>query len=291
MPSPPLRCKAQTLKQARASFKSRDRPSISDREQKQLDRAIQLDRRAWGVKEREKRRAEAVKQRQEKERREKLERSKVKQAESGDRRCDRFGFMGSQVCLGAFFGQGEAKVELGGGVGSGKATDSHDKENVKSTDSKQDDDYGEDIVDDEALLRVLNAATVEQHPKQSPTVQSASANKPGRSTISDDLADFLDELGSSTQISRELDDGQPCRMFEVERSVEKAGRDRVLMPPPPLPLKPALMPAVLKKQDASSEVLEILPPVAPLGAATEFTVAELECFVADDLQLTQAEPV
>ncbi|KAI7380127.1 hypothetical protein KC328_g12956, partial [Hortaea werneckii] len=61
----------QTIKQAKAAYKSRAQQPLSDAEKKQLERSIELDRRAWRTKEQERKKAEALKKRQEKERREK----------------------------------------------------------------------------------------------------------------------------------------------------------------------------------------------------------------------------
>ena len=90
----------QTIKQAKASYKSRNTPTLSEREKKQLERSIELDRRACRAKESEKRKVEAAKKRAEKERKEREERDKRQMG--SQRRCDRFGFRGSQMHLGAF---------------------------------------------------------------------------------------------------------------------------------------------------------------------------------------------
>ncbi|KAK5712800.1 hypothetical protein LTR15_011793 [Elasticomyces elasticus] len=135
----------RTIKQAKADFKARGRPTISVLEQKQLERSIQLDRRAWGVKEREKRKAEAAKLRRvEKERSEKEAREK-KALAGGKTRSDRFGYASSQMHLGAFFG--------GGGVIKEEDVKSEMEVEVKA--ENEDDMFGDDGLDDETLLETL----------------------------------------------------------------------------------------------------------------------------------------
>ncbi|KAK3646466.1 hypothetical protein LTR56_008564 [Elasticomyces elasticus] len=136
----------RTIKQAKADFKARGRPTISVLEQKQLERSIQLDRRAWGVKEREKRKAEAAKARRvEKERSEKDAREK-KALAGGKTRSDRFGYASSQMHLGAFFG--------GGGV---KNEDVKSETKVEVKAENEDDMFGDDGLDDETLLETLKS--------------------------------------------------------------------------------------------------------------------------------------
>ncbi|KAK5705149.1 hypothetical protein LTR97_002266 [Elasticomyces elasticus] len=136
----------RTIKQAKADFKARGRPTISVLEQKQLERSIQLDRRAWGVKEREKRKAEAAKVRRvEKERSEKEAREK-KALAGGKTRSDRFGYASSQMHLGAFFG--------GGGV---KKLDVKSEMEVEVKAENEDDMFGDDGLDDETLLETLES--------------------------------------------------------------------------------------------------------------------------------------
>nr|OQO30637.1 hypothetical protein B0A51_01523 [Rachicladosporium sp. CCFEE 5018] len=106
-----------TTKAARAAYKSRSCTNVlSDREKKRLERAALLERRAWGVKEREKRKVEAAKKRAELEKEEREERSMVG-TKATQRARDRFGFRGSQRCLGAWFGD-QRKVDQRGTRGA-----------------------------------------------------------------------------------------------------------------------------------------------------------------------------
>ncbi|KAK7541398.1 hypothetical protein IWX49DRAFT_557225 [Phyllosticta citricarpa] len=66
----------QTLKQAKADYKKYG-PRVSEREQRQLERGIELERRAEEIKERERRRKDAAKKRREKEERDKETRSRM----------------------------------------------------------------------------------------------------------------------------------------------------------------------------------------------------------------------
>ncbi|RMZ15811.1 hypothetical protein D0860_01424 [Hortaea werneckii] len=212
----------QTIKQAKAAYKSRAQQPLSDVEKKQLERSIELDRRAWRTKEQERKKAEALKKRQEKERREKddLERTML----GTQVRRDRFGFRGSQMHLGAFFGGH-------GGKGKGMETAKRlEKANEPGcTEQAASDDL--DALDDESLLGAMevsptiarseasvprqgpfDAARLPQHGKPS-SVQS----EPTR-TMQEDLDDFENELGSSSQIARELN----CEETNVAREPRNA---------------------------------------------------------------------
>ncbi|KAI7551243.1 hypothetical protein KC331_g2665 [Hortaea werneckii] len=215
----------QTIKQAKAAYKSRVQQPLSDAEKKQLERSIELDRRAWRTKEQERKKAEALKKRQEKERREKDDHERTMLGTQVRR--DRFGFRGSQMHLGAFFG---------GHGGKGKKTETaKGPENAKGpgcTEQTVSDDM--DTLDDESLLEVMelsptiarseasippqlsldvtSVARVPQHGKPS-SVQS----EPAR-TMQEDLGDFENELGSSSQIARELN----CEETTVAREPRNA---------------------------------------------------------------------
>jgi hypothetical protein len=318
MPTPAPLVRKQTIKQAKAAYKSKGQPLLSDREQRQLQRAVELERRAWHNKEQEKRKAGALRKRQEKERREKEELAKVQMGTQ--RRCDRFGYKSSQMHLGAFFGKPRNALAQ--------------KENLE----QEEETFGDDGVDDESLLEVLespkgaeNTRVVATHPHphaksdggvtnavmagNAPTLQR-SKTEPSH-ILAEDLNSFWDELGSSTQIARELDDPlQPSAKVcsasfssgdfditaeEIEETMShkietKSQTDRKLMPPPILPLKPKSATTtpyrnyknVTKSIDTRDERPTPSSIVPPPGVA--FTTAELESFVDDDLQLTQAIP-
>ncbi|KAK4540076.1 hypothetical protein LTR36_009817 [Oleoguttula mirabilis] len=315
MPNPPV-VQRQTIKQAKAAFKARGRPAISDAEKKQLERSLELDRRAWRSKEQEKRKAEAVRKRQEKERKEKEVRQKA--MIGTQRRCDRFGYKSSQFHLGAFFGAGAVKTVEGG--------------QAKSAD-EDDDSFGDDEVDDEMLLHALEspeAVVTRQHHTRSNSVVSPTSQRTGirveRSVIetpiilTDELSNFWDELGSSTQIARELAPDPKPKMearaaegradsfnsgdFDLSAEdmeelqpitpvVSKVDSDRKLMPPPALPSKILrVQPVHLPREPKGAPVVSPIYCSASLTAHrqvhADFTMTELEGFVDDDLQLTQA---
>lgn len=262
---------------------------------------MELDRRAWRAKEAEKRKAEAAKKRSEKE---KEQRTKVQLA--SQRMCDKFGYKSSQMHLGVFLNKpglvrngDDLKENLGIGILDG-----------------DDEDFGDSDMDDETLLGVLDgtsegtvrasalqcAAAQSQDTTVSTTIATASqkSTKFAQISTTDDFASFFDDFGSSTQIARELDAVEPAEQMPITQSVtlvatvtaddfddfdltaedleeldpspskeNKALEDRKLMPPPPLPSKRA-------------------SPSIPLD--TGFTISELEQFVDDELQLTQADP-
>lgn len=339
MPAPPAPAhRAQTLKQAKAAYKSRNRSSLTEREKKQIERSIELDRRAWRAKEAEKRKAEAKAKREEKERKEREGGGGM----TSQRRCDRYGFVGSQMHLGAFFG--------GGG------RDDVRRENVAhAAEAKADEDeeFGGSL-DDESMLD----AEVEEKPDSAIEEVSASrevdrsltnASKRTAAQLKDsptpELDVIWDELDSSTQIARDLSTETPSGhdgaakslntsfgSGDFDLSVEdiedaqggdqtrhKIKDDAKLMPPPALPSKMSL-PARSARDRAQTttnastparpvqtsaltrppppqqpELSRPLPlkaaPKSPFAACLGFTMAELESFVDDDLQLTQVEPV
>lgn len=300
MPAQAPRVQAQTIKQAKAAYRARGHPTISDTEKRRLERLAELDRRAYRIKEAEKRKAEAAKKRAEQE---KKEREELRAAPLGtQRRIDRFGHKSSQMHLGFFLKRTNSK----------EAEEAEaQKENV---DVGEDDGFGDDGVDDENLLNMLDGANdrpmkdvvltdVPDAPRQLPQQDGSnevvlSPTQPNIPMEEDDFGSFLDELESSTQIARELaaeDTSYPniapatvplissCEADDFDFTMEdleeapsipqektKSQRDRILMPPPPL--------------RAPSTVAK--PP-----KYAGFTLTELNSFIDDDLQLTQVAPV
>ncbi|KAK5110575.1 hypothetical protein LTR62_005768 [Meristemomyces frigidus] len=308
--------KKATIKQAKADYKTRGRPSLSDLEKRQLERSIQLDRRAWGIQEREKRKAEAtLKKKQERERLE-LGRRRVVQMGS-QRRCDRFGYKSSQFHLKRFFGCGGAK---------------RDSEEAVAV---EDEGFGDEGLDDDTLLEALGSPSCERESEvvqveldisqtvKPPIIKISTTNvdKSADREV-EDVCDFWDELESSTQIARELDDGEDQPQKQQTPSAERApmlrggtvtidfarpisgvtipatkgttiAADRKLMPPPALPQKchfPAVR--VMNPPHKTSFIAPQLPPPIPAVNAVHpsFSLSELENFVDDDLQLTQMAP-
>lgn len=285
---------AQTLRQAKAAYKARTQAQLSDKERKQLERSLELDRRAWRLKEAEKRKTEAAKKRAEKE---KEERENIRLG--SQRRCDKFGYKSSQMHLGAFLGRPkmvEAVVQ---------------RENTYLEAKEVDEEEFEDSeVDDETLLDALECTPVKQShiPHTKPTETAARSLNPTvvtPSTTTEEALDLesddfsFDDFCSSTQIARDLepepalptaqisaapaadsrtdDDFDDFEMtaddlveLDTTTTTKKASQDRRLMPPPPPPVQQSTP-----------------PKLVDVG----FTVCELEGFVEDDLQLTQVDPV
>ena len=325
MPSsrpPPAR--RQTIKQARASFKSRGQPTLTDREKKQLDREIELDRRAWRAKEAEKRKVEATCKRLEKE---KEGRRQVAVEAKG--RCDRFGLLGSQMHLGAFFG--------------GKGGNQQSPDEDKGVAEEKWEEFEVDDLDDEILGAALDGAggaykeTAPARSRQSQSDAATPHRQPPKTRLpaayrteapiplKDELGSFWDELDSSTQIARDLADEDLLKqetrqkpavkscatsfssdgfdltvedLEELESSfkeeAKKAEENRKLMPPPALPIKRMQSPLQSAKHLTSASRAAAVPPdPAPPPAVpfdVGFTLSQLERFVDDDLQLTQADP-
>jgi len=294
-----------TIKRARAEFKSRGQPTISNSERKQILRQVELDRRAWGIEQREKKRAEAaLKKKEERERREKEDCAKVQMGTQ--MRCDRFGYKSSQFHLGKFFGAAKKKEQ--------------DEEiSVATVEVEEEDMFGDDGVDDDTLLEALGLPDSRPHADLAPESLLSVHELPPQVTLpaktpscDDDMLDFWDELGSSTQIARELaDEGPrlkqpqtcqpipPCSEVFTERrnptmdavpacrsNSHRSSRD--LMAPPPLPLK-VMRPNIPTR---GLQTLRKPPFKAPstIVATSGFTMSELEDFVDDDLQLTQVAP-
>lgn len=205
----------QTIKQAKAAYKSRVQQPISEAQRKQLERSIELDRRAWRAKEQEKRKADALNKRAEKELREKDERERVQMG--SQRRCDRFGYKSSQFHLGAFFGGGGAKNQ-------DWVPESKREELLPQVKE----DFEEEGMDDESLLDALESPpTVKKTvpvlqqgrppprhvvPPPPPPLFAERSVQPGQRKqtepppdLDNELGALFDELGSSTQIARELD--------------------------------------------------------------------------------------
>lgn len=327
--------RAQTLKQAKAAYKSRNQNTLSEREKKQLERSIELERRAWRARESEKRKAEARTKREERERKGRDDTAGM----TSQRRCDRFGFLGSQMHLGAFFGGG------GGGDGRAGAKGQAVTPTMDRGSLAEDDCFDIDL-DDESILEALGpndttiSAVQENGPAHLPTKlasggceSQARSRKPNLSDV--DL--FWDDLETSTQIARDLASdrialstsklGSPNNSFssgDFDISVEdieeahprgaeqdRNEADKELMPPPALPGKfnaENVVPsrALVERPLSTTSASKSLGPARTSSnvdkAATtfrkstfapylEFTTAELESFIDDDLQLTQIDPV
>ncbi|KAF2216102.1 hypothetical protein CERZMDRAFT_82143 [Cercospora zeae-maydis SCOH1-5] len=193
--------KKQTIKQAKASFKARGRPTLTEKESRQLQRALELEERADRAREAEKRRLEAAKKRSEREKREQAQGKQQIQLGT-QRRCDRFGYKSSQYHLGAFFRK--------------QATESRGL--VEATRQYAQEAFEDDGLDDASLLMALNAAPRSSGPASKPPESDASLMPPpplppAAVTLvqarlaeqQEDFSDLFDSLDSSTQIAKALD--------------------------------------------------------------------------------------
>ncbi|KAF2720897.1 hypothetical protein K431DRAFT_85396 [Polychaeton citri CBS 116435] len=322
MPPP----QSATIAQAKRSYKERGQPQLTERDQKQLARAVELDRRAWRAKEQEKRKAEAIRKRAEKEKRSREAGERIQIDKQ--RKYDRFGFASSQAQLGKWFGGNAKPPEQDVAVGDDRVLD--------ATEMFQDD------LDDDDLI---NAAFLSEHGLQ----QSSSASMPtptltvnGLQTASKTAVPIhdskeLDLLGtdfeSSTQVAEEI--GQQASSAHVASELNnipincntsfgsgdldlsaedlealdptmtveaKRELDREIMPPPPVPARAMAKTSPVAAADghtssssskahATNSGAVMKPPVTPpcpydLG----FTSSQLESFIDDDIQLTQACP-
>lgn len=350
---------ATTIKQAKAAYKTRAEQPLTEREKKQLERSIQLDRRAWGLREREKNKLDLAKKRAAQEKAQKDEERRI----GTQRRNDKFGFKSSQFHLGAFFRK-PGPVPLAD-LKDGKVDIANEQPDVSKTattvtpevemnvDKGQneylDDDSSDEFegVDDESLLEALQSPEVVRINPVSPDAQARSVvsmlppprpafvksthNNPARLLMqeNEDL-EWQDFLDSSTQIAREISteapatrlspayvpatketlrmgsfssgsfefteddieelDPTPCPRVQHGQTPEqaKAASERIAMPPPPLPHKQC---AQEPEQEGSRR--GFISKYATEQSCTHndigFSMTQLESFVEDDLQLTQAE--
>ncbi|KAM0706577.1 hypothetical protein Q7P35_005904 [Cladosporium inversicolor] len=350
---------AATIKQAKAAYKTRAEQPLTEREKKQLERSIQLDRRAWGLREREKNKLDLVKKRAAQEKAQKDEERRI----GTQRRNDKFGFKSSQLHLGAFFRKpGPAPLADSKDRKVGVANEQPDvfqpattttpevEMNVDKGQAEDLDDESSDEfegVDDESLLEALQSPEAMRVNPVSPDVQARSTmsmpppprpafvKPPNKATAqppvqeAEDL-EWQDFLESSTQIAREIStessaiqpppahvpapnedprvgsfssgsfefteddieqlDPTPCPRVQRGNTPEqtKAASERMAMPPPPLPVKRW---AQGREKKGLREDLDPKFVVDPIHAQDElgFSMTQLESFVDDDLQLTQAE--
>jgi len=206
----------------------------------QLERAVQLDRRAWAIREREKNKLDSAKKRVAQEKALKDEQRRI----GTQRRNDKFGFKSSQFHLGAFFrkpglvGQTGADVKDGTTVAEGEGG-REPRDDCKAMDSaienmefgEEDDDEFEDL-DDETLLEALESPKVVRASK-APLFDEGmpGINMPppprhdaARSTASaahpspDQDLDWQDFLESSTQIAREIEADTPNSSYVETRT-------------------------------------------------------------------------
>lgn len=349
---------ATTIKQAKAAYKTRAEQPLTEREKKQLERSIQLDRRAWGLREREKNKLDLAKKRAAQEKAQKEEERRI----GTQRRNDKFGFKSSQFHLGAFFRKPgpaplaepkDCEVDIGN-----EQSDTSKTATTTTPEVEMNDDQDQDVdldggspdefggVDDESLLEALQSPEVVRVKPVSPKVQVQSAismpppprpafvdstnNNTAQSTVqkAEDL-EWQDFLESSTQIAREISteaptihlppahvpaaketprtgsfssgsfefteddieqlDPTPCPRVKQGPTPEqtKAAGERMAMPPPPLPLKQCAQGWEQKNNRGCPGPKHVAEPVNDqddLG----FSMTQLESFVEDDLQLTQA---
>ena len=350
---------AATIKQAKAAYKTRAEQPLTEREKKQLERAVQLDRRAWGIREREKNKLDLAKKRVAQEKAQKDEERRI----GTQRRNDKFGFKSSQFHLGAFFRKPspaplvdlkDRKVDIGNEQPDASKTATTTAPDVEmNAHNDQTEDIDEESsdefegVDDESLLEALQSPEVVRIKPVSPDVQTRSVisipppprpaflksthKNPDRPSLqeNEDL-EWQDFLESSTQIAREISteaptarlspahvpaaketlrmgsfssgsfefteddieelDPTPCPRVPHGQTPEqaKAASECMAMPPPPLPHKQRV-----QEPEQIGTGGGFISKYATEPSHTHddigFSMTQLESFVEDDLQLTQAE--
>ncbi|KAK6433774.1 hypothetical protein LTR95_010047 [Oleoguttula sp. CCFEE 5521] len=322
-----------TTTAARAAYKSRSCTNVlSDREQKRLERAALLERRAWGVKEREKRRVDAARKRAEVEREEREERIKVG-VKGTQRAKDRFGFRGSQRCLGVWFGDQRKTEEqmgrkLGGGGMDAEVWDETDEDNLMEgfkEPANPEEKPGENPGKVEDISRELGLA----HRNEAQSVAQPHEALRHDSVLDDEWDDELLADYIPTQCARKAVDpfGRPSdkssprapephppsltTSFDSIDFTEEdfdaldstvltsspvkivAERTTTTMPPPALPSRMSRPHPQRDKAKGLSRSVSLPMPARHVELGREartpsFTMTQLESFVEEDLQLTQA---
>lgn len=218
---------AKTIKQAKAAFKTRTEQPLTEREQKQLERSVQLDRRAWGIREREKNKADLAKKRVAQEKAQKDEERRL----GTQRRFDKHGFKSSQFHLGAFFGaphpvvrnpvpESKANAATAGRVEHNEPGHGEKTTFLDDNDTSEFEDEYEDV-DDESLLEALQSPELTRVRKMqgAPAIPDTSMPPPPRPKLvppspyhvdqvhdqAEEDLEWCDFLESSTQIAREID--------------------------------------------------------------------------------------
>nr|POF04847.1 hypothetical protein CFP56_75878 [Quercus suber] len=318
--------KAQTIKQAKAAFKARNYNPLSDRLKRQIERSIELDNRARRSKEQEKRKAEAIARRKEKERHAREEQKCASVSEQ--RSCDKYGYESSQYHLEAFFPTGK--------TGCPGHTISRQ---VQGCNNQGDYAINEELIGDDSFDLIQDSVAMPVPPKlmlscpKSDQVSvesfytSFGLTKKATRVLTDqdeNRATLVREHGSKTHNVKEpqrcdptMDSSNGCKVsfgsvdsdfgltvedveaLEASLCLRRDENDSGLMRPPDLPAKSATasrlqMPPVVNKLEVDSGILELKDvPHQIERTFTDkigFTMSQLESYVDDDLQLTQTTP-
>lgn len=302
---------ALTLRQAKAAHKARGASTVSEKEIRQLQREIQLDRRAWAAREREKQRAKISHTRAEEAQRAKAVETALQLGTQ--RKYDRFGHRSSQFHLGAFFTKAS---ELPRAATKSSAAAQNQSIAIESFDDQ-------DELDDESLLSALQDVDSElangEHEtttdcRSEMTLLEAGASTKVTAMTMDEPIDWDDFLESGTQISRELtapnvkpkvqevQEQQLQRMsFDSSCSLGLTSQDIEALDPTPACVLSLARSA--PRQTIESDRVRMPPPttrpkrqaelqrkiIRPGSCATkaEFSLTQLEHFVDDDMTLSQ----
>ncbi|KAF2859397.1 hypothetical protein K470DRAFT_271574 [Piedraia hortae CBS 480.64] len=254
---------AMTSKQAKAAYRARGCPTMTDKEKRQMERDMELSRREEVIKE-QKRKAELRKKKAEAAVHAKEE---AKAMVGSQRICDRYGHLSSQYHLGAFFGEKKRKnVADTSKPEEFKSKEPKSKEPKsaapKAKEPKPDETAFDDSdLEDEVLLEVLDSA---KRPKQAEDELPAPANempepdvvKPKPLTkAEDELSSFIDEFESPSQIAREIAE-EPPRMMLKDAISARLDEAKASVKSPDAPYEPDS--SDLDDPDISSEDLLML---------------------------------
>nr|POE62963.1 hypothetical protein CFP56_03866 [Quercus suber] len=318
--------KAQTIKQAKAAFKARNYNPLSDRLERQIERSIELDNRARRSKEQEKRKAEAIARRKEKERHAREEQKCASVSEQ--RSCDKYGYESSQYHLEAFFPTG--KTGFPGHIISRQVQGCNNQGDYAINEELKGDDSF-DLIQDSVAMPVppklmLSCPKSDQVSVESFYTSFGLTKKATRVLTDQDENDatLVREHGSKTHNVKEpqrcdstMDSSNGCKVsfgsvdsdfdltvedveaLEASLCLRRDENDSGLMRPPDLLAKSATasrlqMPPVANKLEVDSGILELKDvPHQIERTFTDkigFTMSQLESYVDDDLQLTQTTP-
>ncbi|KAF2862514.1 hypothetical protein K470DRAFT_268854 [Piedraia hortae CBS 480.64] len=142
-----------TSRQAKAAYRARGYPTMTEKEKRQLARAMELDQRAEFIKEKDCQAALRKKEAEEASRAKKEEKPIL----GRDRVCDQYGHLTNQYHLGAFFGQTKRK-NVADTSGEPKSKNPKPQKCTAVKRNPDETSYDDSDLEDEVLLEALNQA-------------------------------------------------------------------------------------------------------------------------------------
>lgn len=201
----------QTTKQAKAAFRARNGASVTQAELRQLERSLELQRRAELAKEREAKRKALLLQKKEREKESaaKMALDQGRRTLGTQRTVDRFGYKSSQFHLLGFFGKGVEKNKPG----------------LVKQEAVVDADGSGVVLDNSVGDNHGRPGARHQATRETPSLRGKSPAHQRPSLLQNADIDMLAMFASGTQIQRELTDGDLESDTDCdEPSVEPPGK-------------------------------------------------------------------